>query len=140
VAIATGAMPMQIGQLARQAGTPIDTVRCYGRHGLLSAPSRRASGYREFTDGDLRRLRFVQRAKALGFTLTQIRELELSARPDHDMAAMKPAATGKLADVESRSAELTRICDGLRALMASCPGHGELGQCPILNALAGDAP
>ena len=131
---------MQIGQLAKQAGTPVDTVRYYERHGLLPAPTRRASGYRDYTAEDVRRLRFVRRAKTLGFSLTEIRELlELSGHRDDDMAGMKSAAIEKLADVETRLAELTRIRDGLKALIDACPGHGRLGQCPILNALAEEA-
>jgi len=131
---------MQIGQLAKQSGTAIDTVRYYERQGLLPAPHRRASGYREYTADDVRRLRFVRRAKVLGFNLTEIRDLlALSSHRDDDMAGVKAAAIEKLADVEAKLAELTRIRDGLKTLVASCPGHGALGQCPILNALAEDA-
>jgi len=131
---------MQIGQLAKQSGTAIDTVRYYERQGLLPAPHRRASGYREYTSDDVRRLRFVRRAKVLGFNLTEIRDLlALSSHRDDDMAGVKAAAIEKLADVEAKLAELTRIRDGLKTLVASCPGHGALGQCPILNALAEDA-
>ncbi len=59
---------MQIGQLARQAGVPIDTVRYYERNGLLPTPSRRESGYRNYQDRDVGQLRFVRRAKTLGFS------------------------------------------------------------------------
>jgi MerR family copper efflux transcriptional regulator len=132
---------MKIGQLAKQAATPIDTVRYYERHGLLPEPQRRASGYRDYTHDDVRRLRFVRRAKALGFSLTEIRELlDLSSQPERDMADMKAAAAVKLADVEAKLAELTRIRDGLQTLVAACPGHGNVGECPILNALAEDGP
>jgi Hg(II)-responsive transcriptional regulator len=130
---------MKIGELARRAQVNIDTVRYYERQRLLPEPSRRASGYREYTEGDIRRLRFVRRAKALGFTLVEIRDLlDLSSRRDHDMADMKITATEKLVDVEEKLAELTRIRDALKTLVASCPGHGALEQCPILNALAED--
>lgn len=130
---------MKIGQLAQRAGVGIDTVRYYEREGLLPRAQRLASGYRTYGEQDVRRLRFVRRAKALGFTLPEIRELlDLSAHRDHDMAAMKAAAIGKIADVEARLAELERIRGGLQALVASCPGHGALEQCPILDALAGE--
>ena len=130
-------IPMQIGKLAKQAGTPIDTVRYYERHGLLPEPARRASGYRDYSPADVRRLRFVRRAKALGFNLNEIRELlDLSQHRGDDMAAMKSAAAEKLADVEAKLAELTRIRNGLQTLVAACPGHGALETCPILNALA----
>jgi MerR family copper efflux transcriptional regulator len=130
---------MKIGELAQRAQVNIDTVRYYERQGLLPAPQRLASGYRLYERGDVARLRFVRRAKALGFTLVEIRELlALSSHREGDMAGMKAAATEKLIDVEAKLAELTRIRDGLKALVASCPGHGALEQCPILNALAED--
>lgn len=130
-------MTMKIGEFAHRADVNIDTVRYYERQGLLPPPARLPSGYRRYVPSDVARLRFVRRAKALGFTLVEIRELlALSARREDDMGDLKTAATEKLADVETRLAELTRIRDGLRTLVASCPGHGALEQCPILNALA----
>lgn len=128
---------MKIGELAQRSGVGIDTVRYYEREGLLPRAQRLASGYRVYADDDVLRLRFVRRAKALGFTLPEIRELlALSGHREHDMAGMKSAALAKLADVEARLAELARIRDGLQRLVASCPGHGALAQCPILHALA----
>ena len=134
-----GTKVMKIGELAQRGGVNIDTVRYYEREGLLPKAERLASGYRVYAEQDVKRLRFVRRAKALGFTLPEIRELlDLSSRRDEDMAAMKAAALGKIQDVSAKLAELERIRDGLETLVASCPGHGALGQCPILDALAGD--
>jgi len=130
---------MKIGELAREAGVAIDTVRYYERQQLLPPPQRTASGYRQYVDEDVARLRFIRRAKALGFTLDEIRELlELSGRREVDMAGMKAAAIQKLAQVDDKLAELERVRRGLDALVASCPGHGALEHCPILDALAGD--
>lgn len=127
---------MRIGEFAQRAGVAIDTVRYYERQGLLPPPLRRASGYRSYGAADISRLRFVRRAKMLGFTLEEIRGLlALSGRREDDMSGLKAAAAEKLADVEVRLQELTRIRDGLRTLIASCPGHGALAQCPILHAL-----
>jgi len=131
---------MKIGELAQRAGVGIDTVRYYEKQGLLPMPARQASGYRRYAQSDIARLQFVRRAKALGFTLIEIREvLALSGRREDDMGGLKAAANKKLVDVEAKLAELTRIRDGLRTLVASCPGHGALEQCPILNALAEDS-
>lgn len=130
---------MKIGELAHRAGVGIDTVRYYERQALLPVPQRLASGYRRYDRDDVARLHFVRRAKALGFKLVEIRDLlALSSHREDDMAGMKTAAIGKLADVEAKLAELTRIRDGLKTLVASCPGHGALAQCPILHALAED--
>ena len=130
---------MKIGEFARRAGVAIDTVRYYERRGLLPEPQRRASGYRRYAEDDVSRLRFVRRAKGLGFTLDEIRSLlKLSGRREDDMGGLNAAANVKLLDVEARIEELSRIRDGLRILIEACPGHGALEQCPILHALDED--
>lgn len=131
---------MKIGEIAQRAGVGIDTVRYDERQGLLPPPRHRASGYRDYRDDDVARLRFVRRARGLGFTLAEIRELlALSGQRDADMAGLKAAAAEKLADLETRLAELRTMRDDLRALVASCPGQGVLARCPIAGALAEEA-
>jgi Hg(II)-responsive transcriptional regulator len=130
---------MKIGQLAKQAGVAIDTVRYYERQGLLPPPERQESGYRNYATDDVRRLRFIRRAKELGFTLEEIGGLlELSSRRHEDMAELKQAAQLRLGRIDERIAELQRVRAGLEQLVRHCPGHGELGACPILNALTED--
>ncbi|HTL14808.1 MAG TPA: heavy metal-responsive transcriptional regulator [Thermomonas sp.] len=130
---------MKIGELAQRSGVGIDTVRFYEREGLLPKAQRLASGYRVYAPDDLKRLRFVRRAKALGFTLPEIRDLlALSGQRAGDMAALRSLAADKLAGVDARIAELQRVRAGLQALVAACPGHGALAHCPILDALSGD--
>lgn len=127
---------MKIGELSRRADVPIDTVRYYERQGLLPLPERRASGYRNYNPDDVIRLRFVRRAKALGFTLKEIGELlALSNHRDDDMAILKATASEKLADIDGKIAELKKIRTGLETLVEACPGHGALKHCPILHAL-----
>lgn len=128
---------MQIGELARRAEVAIDTVRYYERQGLLPKPLRQASGYRRYQDDDVLRLRFIRRAKALGFTLDDIAGLlELSARRPEDMADFKQSAQVRLEALDARIAELERVRSGLRKLVSSCPGYGALATCPILAALS----
>jgi len=124
-----------IGQLAKRAGVAVDTVRYYERNDLLSPTSRLASGYRRYGDAELKRLRFIRRAKALGFTLAEIRGL-LSLSAERNVAKVKRAAEAKLANIEQRIDELERIGGGLRTLIQACPGHGRAEACPILNALS----
>ncbi len=124
-----------IGQLAKRSGVAIDTVRYYERNHLLAPAGRLASGYRRYGDSELKRLRFIRRAKALGFTLEDIRGL-LSLSDERNVAKVKRAAETKLTDIEQRIAELQRIRKGLRTLIAACPGHGRAEVCPILNALS----
>jgi Zn(II)-responsive transcriptional regulator len=123
-----------IGQLAKRAGVAIDTVRYYERNAMLTPAGRLESGYRRYGETELKRLRFIRRAKVLGFTLADIREL-LSLSDERNVAKVKLAAETKLAEVEQRLAELERIRNGLRTLVAACPGHGRAEACPILNAL-----
>src|SRR5512146_1900936 len=127
-----------IGTLAKRAGVGIDTIRYYERAGLLSPKARLASGYRQYGELELARLRFIRRAQALGFTLAEVRELlVLSHR--RDVARVKRAAQRKLVDVEQRIAALERVRKGLVTLIAACPGHGRAAECPILNALGGES-
>lgn len=132
---------MNIGQLARQAGVPIDTVRYYERQQLLPTAARSAGGYRIFTEQDLRRLRFIRRAKTLGFTLEEIADLlALSDGHPHDMGGVRNTAQARLQDIAHRMAELQRVHTALSQLVAACPGHGTLDECPILAALSDDTP
>ncbi len=128
---------LTIGRLAEQAGVNIDTIRYYERSGLLPAPKRRASGYREYGDGDIRRLQFIRRAKRLGFTLDEIEQL-LQLSQGRDMGAVRAAARGKLADVEQRLQSLQRVRDALAILIDDCPGHGDPASCPIVLALSAE--
>ncbi len=132
---------IRIGRLAELSGVSIDTVRYYEREGLLPKPTRRPSGYREYGPDDVERLRFVRRAKELGFTLTEIAELlSLTADRHADMQGVKRKAEERLEQVEAKIAELRRVKRGLTELIAACPGHGELGRCPIVAALNADQP
>lgn len=127
---------MKIGEVARRVGIPIDTVRYYERNGLLPPPARRASGYRDYHDSDIARLNFVLRAKALGFTLVEIRELlQLSDAAEGDMANIRGLAASKLQDIEQRIAQLARVRDALKGLVDACPGRGHVSVCPIRSTL-----
>src|SRR3546814_16504338 len=98
---------MNLGQLARQAGVPIDTVRYYGRQRRIPEPARSASGYRQYAQDDVTRLNFIRRAKTLGFTLEEIGELmAISGNYSDDMNEMRNASARKLEVVEERLAEL----------------------------------
>jgi len=127
---------LTIGTVAKRVGVAIDTIRYYEREGLLPEPRRRASGYRSYDDASIVQLRFIRRAKNLGFTLEEIRELlALSHDRRKGVAAVKQRAQLRLVALEARIAELQRVRDGLAQLVESCPGHGSPDHCPILLAL-----
>ena len=132
---------LTIGKVATQAGVAIDTIRYYEREGLLPPPARRPSGYRDYPADTVKRLRFIRRAKDLGFTLSEIADLlQLTERSQHDMAGMKQAAVTKLALVQTKIAELQRMRKALQQMVTACPGRGEMADCPIVNALREDKP
>lgn len=127
---------LPIGTVAKRAAVGIDTIRYYEREGLLPAPRRRASGYRDYDVITVERLRFIRRAKQLGFTLPEIRELlALSTDHQHGVRGVKHRAEIRLAEIEQRIGEIQRMRRGLKKLIADCPGHGDPGACPILGAL-----
>ncbi|HWU69241.1 MAG TPA: MerR family transcriptional regulator [Stenotrophobium sp.] len=130
---------LNIGKLASQARVPIDTIRYYERSGLLPEPQRRPSGYRVYDADAVLRLRFIRRAKQLGFTLDEIAELMALSASD-DVKAVKAAAQARLENIETRIRELQRMRRGLKQLIEHCPGHGRAQDCPIINALNKDIP
>src|SRR3546814_7550515 len=93
---------MNIGQLARQAGVPIDTVRYYERQRLIPEPARSASGYRQYAQDDVTRLNFIRRAKTLGFTLEEIGELmAIRGNSSDDMNEMRNRSEEHTSELQS---------------------------------------
>lgn len=130
---------LSIGQVAQQAGVGVQTIRFYEKEGLLPEPARRPSGYRQYSDSAVRRLHFIKRAKDLGFSLEEIRELfALRVNPGSTCGAVKRRALAKVADVEEKIATLQRIRSALLELADTCAGTGPTSECPILDALEGD--
>lgn len=126
---------LSIGGLAKAANVGIDTVRFYEKSGLMPAPPRKASGYRQYGEGHLRRLVFIRRAKELGFSLEDIAELlTLRVTKGRGVERVREVARRKLAVVDLKIAELERMRNVLGGLVEACPGHGPIDQCPILNA------
>lgn len=127
---------LSIGQVAQQAGVGVETVRYYERRGLLEEPVRKPSGYRQYDDQAVAALRFIRRAKELGFTLKEIKSL-LALRLDSSAsrADVRAVAKAKVADIDGRIADLQRMRDALQLLVKRCKGHGSAGGCPILVAM-----
>ncbi|ETW95374.1 MAG: MerR family transcriptional regulator [Candidatus Entotheonella gemina] len=127
---------LTIGKVARRAGVGVETVRFYEREGLITAPSRSVSGYRQYPEQTVARIRFVRRAKALGFSLREVRELlSLRVDPERSSAEVKARAQAKIADIEQRIRTLRRMKKTLVELTDACDGCGAMRDCPILDAL-----
>ena len=127
---------LTIGQLAKIAGVGVETVRFYERKGLLAEPNRRPSGYRQYGEEVVNRLRFIKRAKELGFTLNEIKELlSLRLDPTTTCAAVKERAEEKIDDIEAKIRTLRRMKNALVKVTKACSGRGGTSECPILETL-----
>jgi MerR family mercuric resistance operon transcriptional regulator len=126
---------LTIGRLARLAGVGVETIRYYQREGLIQQPPKPSSGYRRYPAVTLERLRFIQRAKALGFSLAEIAELlELGdGRCDHIQAL----AQHKLELVRAKQRDLAAMAQALEAAIAACAHNPVDAACPLVQSLAG---
>jgi MerR family mercuric resistance operon transcriptional regulator len=131
--------PLTIGHVARRAGVGIETVRFYERQGLLNRPARSpSSGYRLYEEEVVARLQFILRAKGLGFTLNEIKELlSLRVDPGTSCEDVKARAEVKITDIEYKIGTLRRMRTALRRLTRACCETGVGTECPILEALDG---
>ena len=128
---------LTIGKVAKRAGLGIETVRFYEREGLIAEPPRgESSGYRHYPEDTVARLRFVKKAKELGFSLKEIRELlSLRARPKGSCADVRSRTNEKIEEIDKKMASLKSMRKALVGLVNECSGTGPRTECPILNAL-----
>jgi MerR family mercuric resistance operon transcriptional regulator len=126
---------LQRSELARRTGCNLETVRYYEKVGLLPEPPRTATGYRSYDTAHERRLRFVLRARELGFSLDEIRELlRLVDERDQPCAEASAIAAAHLDDVRAKMADLKRMERVLRDVVAQC-ACGTRPECPLIEAL-----
>ncbi|MEC5163227.1 MULTISPECIES: Cu(I)-responsive transcriptional regulator [unclassified Janthinobacterium] len=127
---------MNIGQAAKESGITAKMIRYYESIALLKASARSEAGYRTYTDGDLHALRFIKRARTLGFALEQIRDLlSLWQNDGRASADVKRIALAHVAELDGRIAELTAMRCTLSELAGDCQGNDQ-PDCPILHNLS----
>lgn len=128
---------MNIGQAAQKSGLPVKTIRYYEEIGLVNA-GRSDNGYRQFGDIEIHKLRFVQRARGLGFSVEDCRTL-LSLYEDNGRASaeVKAIAKNRLDDIDIKIAELQNLREVLAHLIDHCAGDSR-PDCPIIDDLAGN--
>ncbi|WP_339687084.1 heavy metal-responsive transcriptional regulator [Gimesia maris] len=125
-----------IGQVAERSGVGIETVRFYEREGLIPKPNRSSSGYRLFDDETIARLQFIRRAKELGFTLNEIKELlSLRLNATTSCADIKSRAEAKITNIDEKIRTLRRMKTALKKLTSQCNSQGSVNECSILDAL-----
>lgn len=128
---------LKIGDVARECQIGVPTIRYYEELGLLARASRLSSGYRVFPAHAVRRVKFIKRAQALGFSLAEIKEiLDLRVTPSATCAQVRDHAEAKIHEVELKIETLERMKQALSRLAADCTGTGSVRECPILEALA----
>jgi Cu(I)-responsive transcriptional regulator len=127
---------MNIGDAARQSGLPAKTIRYYESIGLIGAPQRTQSGYRAFDEADLHRLRFIARARALGFSVDEVRRL-LALYGDHARASadVKAMVLEHVDEIDRKIADLNTMRRTLVMLAEQCHGDAR-PHCPILDDLS----
>ncbi|MFV0443462.1 MAG: heavy metal-responsive transcriptional regulator [Planctomycetaceae bacterium] len=123
---------LKIGEVARQADVGIDTIRYYERQGLLAEPERRPSGYRQYDESVVARLRFIRHTKELGFTLNEIKELlalwfNRQTRCEH----VRGLAEKKIHNIEEKVRRLNKMKQSLKQIVRQCVDRNQVDQCPL---------
>ncbi len=125
---------MRISEVAAAAQVNVQTVRLYERLGLLKAPRRTTSGYRDYSQAAVEQICFIKEAKELGFTLREIKQLIALRDPQHFSAAQAgELARAKLREIEDKIARLTRMRDALAHDLTNCQCQGVAEACVLVN-------
>lgn len=129
---------MNIGQAAKASGVSAKMIRYYEQTGLIPAANRTASGYRNYSDTDVHMLRFVRRARDLGFSVAEIGDLLGLWRDEtRKSSEVKRLAQGHVEELERKISALQDMVNTLSVLIGSCRGD-ERPHCPILQRLETD--
>lgn len=131
------AAELSIGKLAEAAGVNIETIRYYQRRGLLEEPAKPPGGHRRYSAKQAERLRFIKRAQALGFTLTEVDGL-LTLDGAAACQETRALAAQKLVLIEQKLADLADMRQALDALIRQCLANGSSATCPIIDVLTRD--
>ncbi|WP_210104099.1 Cu(I)-responsive transcriptional regulator [Neorhizobium galegae] len=129
---------MNIGQAASASGVSAKMIRYYEEIGLIRPSARTANNYRIYSEDEVHVLRFIKRARSLGFSLEETeRLLALWQDRERESAAVKAVATSHIADLERRIGEMQTMVKTLKHLAHCCSGNAR-PDCPILEDLAGN--
>ncbi|HXP73694.1 MAG TPA: Cu(I)-responsive transcriptional regulator [Stellaceae bacterium] len=135
----TDQKPLNIGSVAEATGLPPKTIRYYESIGLVGPARRTGGNYRLYDERDVTTLRFIERARRLGFSLKEVAELLTLWRDRHRASAdVRRLAEAQIRRVDTRLSELQDMRRSLEHLMERCHGDGR-PDCPILDELSGQA-
>jgi MerR family mercuric resistance operon transcriptional regulator len=128
---------LTIGRVAKLAGVNVETIRYYQRRGLLDEPEKPFGGYRRYPPEMVKRLRFIRRAKALGFTLAEVSAL-LGLEEACACAETRALAAHKVDLIDQKLADLAAMRTALDDLVHQCDAGEPAKGCPIIQVLSGD--
>lgn len=129
---------MNIGQASKASGVSAKMIRYYEQTGLIPKADRKVSGYRDYSDTDVHMLRFIRRARDLGFSVAEINELlGLWRDESRQSAEVKRLAQGHIAELERKIQALQDMTQTLKMLVNACHGD-DRPHCPILKRLETD--
>jgi MerR family mercuric resistance operon transcriptional regulator len=127
---------LKFGELAKKGKVNLETIRYYEREGLMRSPQRTSSGHRAYAPADMLRLRFIKQSQALGFTLTQIKELlALKVAPNQPCIDVVRQIEAKALEVKAKIVHLQAIERTLDNMKVLCEGRCSVSECPILENL-----
>ena len=128
---------MNIGEASHQSGVPPKTIRYYEDIGLIQPAARHANNYRDYDDIGIQTLQFLKRARSLGFSIEDCRDLLSLYQDRHRSSAdVKAVAKRRVVDIDRKIAELEAMRSTLNRLIKECRGD-KRPECPILDDLAG---
>ncbi|MCK6265850.1 Cu(I)-responsive transcriptional regulator [Vibrio sp. ZSDE26] len=126
---------MNIGTVSKRTGLSSKSIRLYEEKGIISAPIRSESGYREYSSKNVQELSLIARAKNAGFSLLECKELvQLAQNPNRKSSEVKSKTKEKLDEIQMKIDELTEIKNQLENWVSACPGNAD-SQCPIIDDL-----
>lgn len=127
----------KVGEIAKKSGVNVETLRYYEQIKIMPKPKRKESRYRIYNENDFKRLLFIKRAKELGFTLKEIKELlELKIESTSTCGDIKHLAEHKLKDIEERIKDLNMIKKSLVKLIKQCISEQvSSDECPIIESI-----
>ena len=125
-----------IGEVAKLTNVTVETIRYYEKQGLVEIPRRNDSGYRQYPDDTIKRIKFIQHAKEVGFTLNDIKELlELRNDQNKSCSDVKNLADLKIQSIDQKIADLQRIKSALTRMVKKCSAETPSSECPLLDEL-----
>ena len=131
----SGETSLSRGTLAKQSGVNSETIRFYEKKGLMPDPQRSAGGHRIYAQSHLKRLSFIRRIRALGFTIREVHDLlDLVDSEEYTCAEVRDRTVDHLRDVEQKLRDLQNMKRTLSSMVSKCDG-GLVPECPIIDAL-----